>query len=54
MWSGLWWLSVMFPRIEHVDDNWGQVGEALDGVRTALDALADVGPWRASDAEDAA
>ena len=54
MWSGLWWLSVALPRIEHVDDNRGQAGEALDAVRTALDALADVGPWRASDAEVAA
>ncbi|MBC7638411.1 MAG: DUF222 domain-containing protein, partial [Rhodoferax sp.] len=37
-----------------MNDNRGQVGEALDAVRTALDALADVGPWRASDAEVAA
>ena len=51
MWSGLWWLSVAFPRIVHVDDNRGQVGQALVVLSAAVSTAREVGPWQASDAQ---
>ena len=51
MWSGLWWLSVVFPRIVHVDDNRGQVGAALVVLSAAVSTAREVGPWQASDAQ---